>query len=222
VTIEPWRNVPVPQVFVPGLNHGTILREPSPALVDMVVSALDVSSGSEYEQWTRAHRPASDAALRDAGTKRWQQFIVHATDERGDGISDYFVELGTIVNRRFKRIEAFDADVHAYREDESYRNFHVNLDKLRGNTLETLAVRIIASSGTELVGYQGFNSKTDLVIAPREANKWDAILQFDARIGSREVQFIHPYTTTLVEIRLNREPMPLVGVNRVFWFLREP
>ena len=147
---------------------------------------------------------------------------MHATDERGDGISDYFVELGTIVNRRFRRIEAFDADVHAYRDDESYRNFHVNLDRLRPLRLEELAVRIIASSGTELVGYYGFNSTPDLVLAAREENKWDAILQFDARIGSREVQFIQPYTTTLVEIRLNREPMPLAGVNRVFWFLRQP
>ncbi len=221
VTIEPWKNVPVPQVFVPGLNHGTILRDPSAALVEMVVDALDVSSGVEYERWIRRHRPASDAALRDAGAKRWQQFIVHATDERGDGISDYFVELGTIVNRRFRRLEAFDADVHAYRDDESYRNFHVNLDKMRGQKLEGLAVRVIASSGTELVGYHGFNSKPDLVGAPREADKWDAILQFDARIGSEEVRFLYPYTTTLVEIRLNREPMPLAGVNRVFWFLRE-
>jgi hypothetical protein len=222
VTIEPWTNALVPQVFVPGLNHGTILREPSEALIDMVVGALEVSSGVEYDQWARTHRPASDAALRDAGAKRWQQFIIHATDERGDGISDYFVEVGTIVNRRFRRLEAFDADVHAYREDPSYRNFHVNLGKVQPDKLEGLAVRVIASSGTELVGYYGFNSKPDLVVAPRDENKWDAILQFDARLGTREVQFLHPYTTTLVEIRLNREPMPLVGVNRVFWFLREP
>lgn len=222
VTIEPWKNVPVPQIFLPDLNHGTILREPSDALVDMVVEALDVSTGAEYERWTRTHRAASDAALRASGAKRWQQFIVHATDERGDGISDYFVELGTIVNRRFRRIEAFDNDVHAFRDDQSYRSFHVNLDRFKPNTLESLAVRIIASSGTELVGYYGYNSRPDLVISSREENKWDAILQFDARIGSREVRFVHPYTTTLVEIRLNREPMPLSGVNRIFWFLAQP
>ena len=221
VSIEPWRNVPVPQVFVPDLNHGTILREPSEALIDMVAEALDVSSGPQYEQWAATHRAASVAALRTAKAKRWQQFVIHAADERGDGITDYFAELGTIVNRRFRRLESFDADVHAYREDESYRCFHVDLDKLKPETLEGLALRVIASSGTELVGYHGFNSQPDLVVAPREVNKWDAILEFDSTIGGKEVQFFHPYTTTLVELRLNREPMPLTGVNRIFWFLRE-
>lgn len=221
VSIEPWKNVPVPQVFVADLNHGTILREPSTALIDMVAEALDVSSGPQYEQWAATHRAASDAALREAKAKRWQQFVIHAADERGDGITDYFVELGTIVNRRFRRLESFDADVHAYRGDESYRSFHVDLGKLKPETLGALALRVIASSGTELVGYQGFNSKPDLVVAPREVNKWDAILEFDPTIGGKEVQFFHPYTTTLVELRLNREPMPLTGVNRVFWFLRE-
>jgi hypothetical protein len=57
-----------------------------------------------------------------------------------------------------------------------------------------------------------------LIVAPPERNKWDATIEFDARIGRKDVRFFSPYTTTLVELRLNREPMPLVGVNRVFWF----
>jgi hypothetical protein len=221
VTIEPWTNVLVPQIFVPDLNHGTILRDPSDVLIEMVAEALDVATGPQYEQWTQRYRPGSDAALRAARAKRWQQFVIHAVDERGDGISDYFVEVGTIVNRRFTRLGAFNADVHAFREDQSYRSFHVNLDKLKPTALESLAVRIIASSGTELVGYYGFNSRPDLVVSEHDEDKWDAFIQFDARVGSREVRFVYPYTTTLVEIRLNREPMPLNGVNRVFWFLRE-
>ena len=47
----------------------------------------------------------------------------------------------------------------------------------------------------------------------------DAVIQFDATIGTKEVAFFYPYTTTLVELRMNREPMPLAGVNDVFWFL---
>jgi hypothetical protein len=75
--------------------------------------------------------------------------------------SDYFLEAGTMEGGRFRRLDAFDLDVHAFREDESYRCFHIDLDKLQPD----------------------------------------------------------PYTTTLVELRLNREPMPPEGVNRVFWFL---
>lgn len=81
---------------------------------------------------------------------------------------------------------------------------------------------MIASSGTELVGYYGHHSSGDLAGLPHERNKWDAIIQFDATIGSKEVRFFFPYTTTLVELRMNREPMPLAGVNRVFWFLQNP
>ena len=147
--------------------------------------------------------------------------MVHAVDERGDGISDYFLEIGSVINGKFRRVEAFDLDVHAYREDESYRAFHVDLDKLRSSSLPTLALRVIASSGTELVGYQGYSSSESLKAAAHESDKWDAVIEFDATIGAKEVQFFYPYTTTLVELTMNREPMPAAGVNSVFWFLEQ-
>lgn len=218
ITIEPWKNVVVPQVFLPDLNHGTILREPSETLVGMVLDALDVSSSSDYENWTAKHCAGNSAVLRKAKAKRWQQLIVRATDERGDGIADYFVEVGTVVRQRFRRLEAFDMSVHAYREDPSYRCFHIDLDKLQPEKQQALALRVIASSGTELVGYHGFNSSDEMAVTARDKNKWDAIIQFDAKIGAKDVKFFFPYTTTLVELRMNREPMPLSGVNRVFWF----
>ena len=82
-------------------------------------------------------------------------------------------------------------------------------------------MRVIASSGTELVGYYGYRSSADVQTTPHDLNKWDAIIQFDPAIGSKEVQFFFPYTTTLIELRLNREPMPLTGINKVFWFLQD-
>jgi hypothetical protein len=219
VDIQPWRNALVPQIFLQDVNHGRILTEPPAALVEMVLQALDVSSGAGYEAWAARHRPASAAALKSAKATRWQQFIVHAIDERGDGIADYFVQLGRVANRRFEPLRAFDVDVHAYREDESYRCFHVNLDELHGQKMETLSLRVIASSGTELVAYHGFNSSPNVDESDREWNKWNSVIEFDATIGGKKVQFFHPFTTTLVELRLNREPMPLTGINRVFWFL---
>jgi hypothetical protein len=220
VTIEPWRNIPVPLIFLPDHNHSDILRAPSKELVAMVTDAFEVSSGAAYEAWTSKHRRASDAALKTRSAKRYQQFVVHATDERGDGIRDYFVEIGSAAGGKFKRVDAFDLDVHAFREDESYRAFHVDLDKLDAERLPTIALRIIASSGTELVGYHGFSSR-ELSSEGREENKWDALIEFDSTIGSKEVQFFYPYTTTLVELMMNREPMPVEGINKVFWFLKD-
>ncbi len=219
IEIQPWRNALIPQVFVQGVNHGTILTNPPAALVEMVMQALEVETGSEYDAWASRYRPASAAALKAAKAKRWQQFVIHATDERGDGINDYFVQLGRISGKKFQPIRAFELDVHSYREDESYRCFHVNLDAFKGEKIETLALRVIASSGTELVAYHGYNSSADLDDTGRERNKWNAVIEFDSTIGAKEVQFFYPFTTTLVELRMNREPMPLEGVNRVFWFL---
>ena len=70
----------------------------------------------------------------------------------------------------------------------------------------------------ELVGYQGYSSFSSTTADPNPAGKWDAVIEFDATIDSKDVSFFYPYTTTFVELRMNREPMPLQGVNRVFWF----
>ena len=219
IRIEPWKNVVVPQVFLADHNHGDILQDPSESLVAMVREALDVSTAADYEAWSAKHRVTSDKALTSAKAKRWQQFVVRATDERGDGISDYFMEVGTTDHGQFRRLEAFDLDVHAYRDDESFRCFHVDLDKLAPERLENLALRVIASSGTELVTYHGFSSR-EVDTGRRDSGKWDAVIQFDASIGRKDVEFFYPYTTTLVELMMNREPMPLSGVNKVFWFLK--
>lgn len=218
--IEPWKNVPVPLVFLPDHNHSDILRTPSAALVGMVREALKVSTAAEYEAWSTKHRQHSDKALASAKATRWQQFVIRAVDERGDGIDDYFLEVGTSNGGRFRRLSAFDMDVHAYREDESFRCFHVDLDKLAAERLDNLALRVIAESGTELVGYHGFSSRA-IDTGRRDDGKWDAVIQFDAAIGRQDVLFFHPYTTTLVELMMNREPMPLSGVNKVFWFLKD-
>lgn len=220
VHIEPWRNTTVPQVLVPDLNHSSILREPTPALVQMVLAALQVNSAAAYTAWSDQHQAGNARAVTKAKARPWQQFVVHAIDERGDGITDFFLELGTVKDGSFVEVRNFDMDVHAYKEDESYRAFHVDLSKLddvRAGQKGPLAIRVIASSGTELVGYHGFSSDR-IVMPPREQNKWDAVLEFDATIGTKEVAFFYPFTTTLIELRMNREPMPLEGVNKVFWF----
>lgn len=218
IVLQPWRNVAVPFVMLDGLNHATILTEPSDELVSMVFEALAVSSGPAYERWREAYQtPLSAGGRSRQKLPRWQQFVTHAVDERGDGIEDYFIQLGEVRQNRFTEIP-FDLDVHAFREDESYRCFHVNLDKLRLNRNANLALRVIASSGTELVAYHGYNSHASTGTA-REQGKWDAVIEFDPSIADGEATFFFPYTTTLVEIRMNREPMPLQGINKVLWFI---
>jgi hypothetical protein len=84
---------------------------------------------------------------------------VHASDSHENPITDYSVEVIVIeAGGSETPVHNFEADVHLYLADTSYRCFHVQLDTLPPLVSRRLIARIIASSGTELVGYQGFGS----------------------------------------------------------------
>jgi hypothetical protein len=81
---------------------------------------------------------------------------------------------------------------------------------------------VIASSGSKLVGYHGYESEktnTNMTRVNPEG-KWDAKLDL-SKIPPDEVQHLfRPFRITLVELLLNREPMPLPvnEKNKVCWF----
>jgi len=219
VSVQRWRNIEVPLVFLEDLNHSTILRDPTDALIAMVESALQVNSQADYDAWRSKHVRLSQQALEARQARRWQQFIVHAIDERDDRIDDYFIELGTIEQGRFQPLANFDLDVHTFTDDPSYRCFHVDLDALKARGRADLNLRVIASSGTELVGYTGFQQDKIPVGRVKDDPKWDAAVDLSTPLQSADLKFFYPFTTTLVEIRMDREPMPFVGDNKVFKFL---
>ncbi|HMJ02787.1 MAG TPA: hypothetical protein VK506_07590, partial [Conexibacter sp.] len=162
-------------------------------------------------------------SLGDAEPERWQQFVMRAVDERGDPVPDWYLEVGTGTDDAFEPLEDFDLDVHPYGADPSYRCFHADLGALRPEQRTSLALRLTARTGSELVAYHGVGSER-LTPAGRPAGGrdgvWDAFIDLSSLLGDAQVRFFHPFTTTLVELRLNREPMPPVGVNRVLRFVR--
>jgi hypothetical protein len=211
-TVAPWKNIDAPLIFADGKNHSTILNDPGDQLSGMVESALSVNSAAAYADWyTSALKKNRPIVQR---VDQWQQFIVRATDERGDPISDYNVQLFTRAKSgRESEIRQFDVDVHTYRGDASLRCFHVNLTKIGLDTLENLWIRVMASSGSQLVGYQGYGGSD----ASGDGD-WDAELDISSLADDAGVKFFFPFTTTLIELRLNREPLPLTGKNEVCWF----
>jgi pimeloyl-ACP methyl ester carboxylesterase len=213
IRIADWKNVDIPMVPVKGRNHGSIVSDPGTELVEMVESALDVSSAAGYAAWHAvAARRTRDTR---SGMRRWQQFIIRALDERGDPITDYNVQLYTVSARgRELEVREFDLDVHTYREDASLRCFHVDLDAIEPERLENLWLKVMASSGSELVGYHG----TIVDSSDGDEGKWSGEMDLSPLVDDEGVKFFYPFTTTLVELRLNREPMPLEGVNRLCWF----
>jgi hypothetical protein len=210
---------------IAGKNHGTIVSDPGATLVDLVVRALEVDSLEKYEGWCVYATTKTKGALDKVD--QWQQFVVHATDERGDGISDYYVEFFTKTRGKPRTLE-FDFDVHAYGADKSYRCFHVNLTELRTlysqQQLDNLWLRIIASSGSQLVGYHGVGSEKyspDLTEMNAQG-LWDAQIQLPSVMGEDGIRFFYPFTTTFIEFCLNRDPLPFGQVeNKVCGFLRD-
>jgi hypothetical protein len=211
-TVAPWKNVDAPMIFADGRNHSTILTDPGEDLAGLVASALSVNSAAAYAEWYKVALKKNQPAVRSVD--QWQQFIVRAADERGDPISDYNVQLFTRTQSgRENEIRQFDVDVHTYRGDSSLRCFHVNLTEIGLATIENLWIRVMASSGSRLVGYQGYGDS-----ANDGGGDWDAELDISSLADDAGVRFFFPFTTTLVELRLNREPLPLTGKNEVCWF----
>jgi pimeloyl-ACP methyl ester carboxylesterase len=241
VSITPWASdarLNVPMIAVDGKNHGTLISDPEPGMVELIAKFLStVESPASYDAWvteavsysqkglakmqwgpgeaTSAVGKAMEYVghlLRFAGKPLdgWQQFVIHARDEHGDPVKDFLIQVfrpdGTPVPELY-------ADVHAYTTDESYRCFHVQLDKGMCAAGAPLEVHIRASAGTALVGYRGYG--TDNVAKAMSADADPVVLTIPGELPGGGSLF-HPFTTTLVEIVLDRKPYPFVGISSIF------
>lgn len=213
----------IPMIAVDGRNHGTILSDPEPEMVGLVADFLKVGEPEQeaYDHWLERAKEYGSRGLpkmleapdpsffgrifgRTDEMEGWQQFVVHARDERGDPITDYMIE----VVEGEKVFEPMSTDVHAYGPDSSYRCFHIHLPKGVSDPALKLRARIHASTGTELMAYQGYNeTKQDLTADSKP-------IELDLNLGEHGSLFF-PFTTTLIEIVLNREPRPFKGIARI-------
>jgi hypothetical protein len=215
--IGPWSSLDIPLIPIAGLNHGTIMSHPNDLVIHLVLEALNVSSGAAFDTWMQQAQALTESTRRSL--PQWQQFLMRIVDERGEPVPDYHVE---ILKGAGNDLEIFEANVHTYSGDSSLRCFHVNLDALDWQHLTQLQVRLIASSGSELVEYFGYGSeRVDLATQEVKGDgKWDAMIDLSAMLQQTEVRFFYPFTTTLIELRLNREPQPLIGPTELFTFQR--
>jgi hypothetical protein len=210
---------------VAGKNHGTIVSDPGATLVDLVYRALQVDTEETFENWKQYATTKTAGAL--AKVEEWQQFVIRARDERGDPISDYYIEFFTKARGKVQPLDV-DFDVHPYAADKSLRCFHVNLTKLKGDykqkQLDNLWIRLIASSGSQLVGYHGYGSErmTADLKEMQEEGVWDAQIKLPSLLGEDGLKFFYPFTTTFVEVILNRDPLPFGMVeSNVCGFLKD-
>ncbi len=246
-TITPWADdrLDVPIIPVEGRNHATLISNPDPGMVDRIRSFLAVSDSDGHDQWLAEAKTWSDDAkqkmLIDPGKdaagltgelktwvghllnldgkpmEGWQQLVVHARDERGDAVTDYLIEVLRKDGDNWVPFQEMYTDVHAYAADPSFRCFHIRLPEGITSGKTPLHVRIHASSGTELIAYQGYGS--DDVRTTMEAEAKPVEIDLTGFGQNNQDSLFHPFTTTMVEVVLNREPSPLNAVSRIFNFL---
>jgi hypothetical protein len=211
----------IPMFPVEGKTHGSLLSDPDPALVPLILDFLKVDSEASYLDWVGKAETQSAPALEKMKVAKdgtpidgYQQFVFHVVDEYGNGVSDYVIDLFKADPTGLDRdaleqidVNAFDLDVHAYQTDKSYRCFHVELRKgVIANGFGPLWLRLTASSGTDLIVYQGYG-------LTKEPLKEASPVALDLSPVAHEL--FYPFTTTLVEIRIHREPFPFQGQSKL-------
>jgi hypothetical protein len=212
-------NLAIPFIPIDGLNHASIIENPSVELQNLVVSALEVTDIIQYNNWIAGTSKKSQATFKSMDS--WQQFIVRARDERGDPINDYNLQLYKLERgKNPEQDENWDPikiDVHSYSTDNSYRCFHINLEDISGD-LDRLKLEFMASSGTKLLDYFDYVPDTVTII---EKTKGQPTFTMDLSnlLNDKDFKFFYPFTTTLIEIIINREPLPFRDKNEIAWFL---
>ena len=235
IVVNKWLNVSIPVHLVgdpqkgEDVNHATILSDPISELVDLVVDAFQMTDPTSAPDGNPATGYDAWLAKADAKTRfkrlpqQYQQFVVHAVDERGDPITDYNLQLYlNLTDGTEARIEEFDADVDVYSGDSSFRCFHVDVEKLLpqdGQPVPGLTINIVASSGTTYVAYLGYGYEEQT-----EPGSWDASLKFDGA-ALAAFEFFRPYTTTMIRLYIERQVMPLdpqQPASLLIWDLPDP
>jgi hypothetical protein len=246
VKISDWvtGRLACPIIAVQGKNHGSILSDPEDGAVKLVSDFLrTVDTADSYQTWlTNALAYGKDALAKmdkdseadGAGGAGWQQFVMHVKDDHGDGVADYNVQL--YMGSDLKQSDdpdypSVELIVDSYSDDTSYRCFYVRLsdDMVNIGTAGHPAkvwMELIASSGTAYLEYEAYNN-----LKPGEANAIPTRLtpqlgatnavKLDLTDVGNAAKLFYPYTTTLIEIVLEREPTPLADVSSLFAFWQQ-
>jgi pimeloyl-ACP methyl ester carboxylesterase len=245
-TITPFvgSRADIPMIAIDDRDHSSSIANPEPGMVALIGDFLiDVSDEPAYNAWLLRAKTYGDKGrerMLDHPAKGitlggkaeqffkhmvgdnpeepldgWQQFIVHAVDTHGYGINDYFLEL-LVEDKTGKRTscQKYLSDVHAYGMDNSFRCFHVRLPQgITAGGLGLIA-KMHASTGTELICYQGYGDNQQTMTATADPVELNI-----STLAKEAESFFAPFTTTLIEIILNREPKPLHTVSPLLYFL---
>ena len=237
VLISDWSSerISAPMIAVDGQNHGTIIADPKAQVVSLVHDFLGIDNKDEYDAWearalafgapSKAKMDTSDEVTNGAG---WQQLWIHMADDHGDGVTDYNIQLyygAALTESDDSEKESVKLIADTYSSDSSYRCFYIHLTQemmaLKANG-KRMWMELIASSGSTLIEYEAYTgSAADplrLAIDSHDPVENKPVKMDITELTEGGASLFYPYTTTLMEVFVQREPMPLGKVSSLFTF----
>ena len=237
--ISAWaaERLAAPVIAVDGKNHGTIISDPDPHVRDFITRFLRIADAATYNSWEAAALNFGQAALLkmneesvtgDSGGAGWQQLVIHMVDDHGDGVSDYNFQLfigDDLSQSDDPGYPPVPLIVDSFSADSSYRCFYIRISpemlnlNAEGKPPKKMWIELIASSGSDLIHYEAYNS--DDPNAPQSLTidrPGVPPVKFDITALAQGASLLYPYTTTLLEVFVEREPMPLGMVSTIFTF----
>jgi hypothetical protein len=246
VEISGWsdQRLASPIIAVDDHDHGSIISEPPPALVDLVYRFFTQVSGVQnYNSWiqealafgapSRLKMDTSPGPQPEPLRAGWQQFLIHMVDDHGDPVTDYNLQIYLGENLDQSDDPEFPSVpliADTYSTDNSYRCFYVQLTKQMLDLQASgkkMWIQLIASSGSEFIAYEAYTGTPDdppraLAISSQDPAENQPVKLDITSLTSGDGTLFYPYTTTLIEIVVQREPMPLGRVSRIFNFPEYP
>jgi hypothetical protein len=149
-------------------------------------------------------------------------------DDHGDGVTDYNIQLyygDSLTESDDPEKESVKLIADTYSSDSSYRCFYFHLTQemleLQANK-KKMWMELIASSGSELIEYEAYTGSADdplrLAIDSQDPTVNKPVKMDITALTEGGESLFYPYTTTLLEVFVEREPMPLGTVSNLFTF----
>jgi len=237
VAISDWSadRLSAPMIAVDQQNHGTIIAEPQAGVVPLVHDFLGIKNKDDYDAWetralafgapSKAKMDISDGVADGAG---WQQLWIHVVDDHGDGVTDYNIQLyfgDSLTESDDPEKDSVKLIADIYSSDSSYRCFYIHLTQEMLNLNadgKRMWLELIASSGSDLIEYEAYtgsdNDPLRLAIYSQDPTTNKPVKMDITALTEGGGSLFYPYTTTLLEVFVEREPMPLGAVSNLFTF----
>ena len=238
--ITPWSadRLAAPMIAVDDRNHGTLLSNPADDVADRVAAFVKITDPAAYSSWESDALSFAQPALakmnlasslNGEGGAGWQQLLVHMVDDHGDPVTDYNLQLfigEALTDSDDPAFKPASVIVDTYSAEASFRCFYIRLSPAMltlnqpGGKTGKMWIELIASSGSSFLEYEAYtvDDAGSQSLTINHLGGTPAKLDITALAGGTN-SLLYPYTSTLLEIVVERAPLPLDDVSSLFGFL---